>query len=138
MKSNRFVPPLVGGPPEAKRGGREAAGLTRLLAVLVPFAMIVSGCGSGGTPTDGLRIVVTTTILGDVVGNIVGDEATVEVLMPTGADAHDFQASASQVASINRADLVIANGLGLEEGLLNVLAAAKQDGVRVFEVAPLL
>jgi zinc/manganese transport system substrate-binding protein len=36
------------------------------------------------------------------------------------------------------ADLVIANGLGLEEGLESALGSAQQDGAAVFEVAPLL
>jgi zinc/manganese transport system substrate-binding protein len=42
------------------------------------------------------------------------------------------------VASLNEASLVVANGLGLEEGLADVLEAAEGDGVRVLEVAPLL
>lgn len=107
---------------------------------ILAFAMIlvVAACGQADEPSESLGIVVTTTILGDVVANIVGDDATIEVLMPLGADPHDFQASAAQVARINAADLVIANGLGLEEGVLGVLATAASDGVRVFELAPLL
>lgn len=80
-------------------------------------------------------MVATTTILGDVVANIVGDAAEVEVLMPSGASPHDYQASSQQVAAINRADLVVANGFGLEEGLEDVLRAAVGDGARVLEVA---
>lgn len=83
-------------------------------------------------------VVVTTTILGDIVGNVAGEDATVEVLMPLGADPHAFEASAQQAALIRDADLVIANGIGLEEGLLDAIAAAEQDGVRVLEVGPSL
>ena len=36
------------------------------------------------------------------------------------------------------ADVVIANGLGLEEGLQDALASAAEDGARVIEIAPLL
>ena len=46
---------------------------------------------------------VTTTILGDVVENVVGDELEVVTIMPVGADPHDFQASAQQVAEIGDA-----------------------------------
>ena len=83
-------------------------------------------------------VVVTTTILGDIVGNVAGEQATVEVLMPLGADPHAFEASAQQAALLRDADLVIANGLGLEEGLLDAIVAAEEDGVRVLEVGPSL
>ena len=83
-------------------------------------------------------VVVTTTILGDIVENVAGEEATVEVLMPLGADPHAFEASAQQAALIRDADLVIANGLGLEEGLLDAIAAAEEDGVPVLAVGSFL
>jgi zinc/manganese transport system substrate-binding protein len=73
-----------------------------------------------------------------VAREVGGDDVRVEVLTPLGADPHDFTASSSQIAAVNRADLVIANGLGLEEGLADVLEASESDGARVFEVAPLL
>lgn len=106
-----------------------------LLGVLV----VANGCGGDSSaPDERPAIVATTTILGDVVANIVGNEAHLDVLMPVGADPHDFRASAAQVATINQADLVIANGLGLEEGMADVLDAAADDGVRIVWIAPLL
>jgi zinc/manganese transport system substrate-binding protein len=77
-------------------------------------------------------------VWGDVVENIVGDDAAVEVLFPAGVDPHEYQASSQQIATLNQADLVVANGLGLEAGLVSVLEAAESDGVNVFEVAALL
>lgn len=113
---------------------------TTAIGAVLLLAGIMTGCG-GGTDSgsgDAVTVVATTTILGDVVGNVVGDEADVIVLMPIGADPHDFQASSAQVAEINSADLVVANGLRLEEGLEDVLAAAAGDGVRILEVGPRL
>ena len=81
---------------------------------------------------------VTTTILGDVVTNIVGADASVEILMPTGAEPHDYQASARQVAALSKADIVFVNGLGLEAALIDVLESAAADGANIFEVGPLL
>jgi zinc/manganese transport system substrate-binding protein len=86
-------------------------------------------------PTGDLRVVATTSILGDIVENLVGEDGTVEVIMPPGADPHGFQPSAADAAMLREADLVIANGLMLEESLLSALEAAEEDGVRVFEVA---
>jgi zinc/manganese transport system substrate-binding protein len=89
-------------------------------------------------PGDGLVIVATTSVLGDIASSVAGDEATVEVLIPVGVDAHDFSPSAQQAGLIANADLVVANGLGLEAGLGDVLQAAPENGVEVLEVAPMV
>ena len=103
------------------------------------LAWLVLACaGDGDTEEPGVTLVATTTILGDVATGVAGDAATIEVLLPIGADPHDYRASARQVAAINEADLVIANGLHLEEGLEDVLEAAIADGANVLEIGPLL
>ncbi len=83
-----------------------------------------------------MRIVATTSIVGDILANVVGDAATVEVLIPVGADPHDFRPSARHVAAIAGADLVVAVGLSLEEGLADALLAAVDDGANVLEIGP--
>lgn len=111
----------------------------RAPVVLALGALIVLGaCGDdgGGSPTDGggrPTVAVTTSLLGDVVANLVGDAAEVVTIMPAGADPHDFQASAQQVAELRQADAAIANGGGFEEGLVGVLESAADDGLPVFE-----
>jgi zinc/manganese transport system substrate-binding protein len=124
--------------------GRCAATVPALAAAL---AMVLTACASSGEPVSDdaprsesgpLRVVATTSVLGDLVANVVGDEATVEVLLPIGADPHDYQPSARQLALVNEADLVVANGLRLEEGLADALESAEADGANVLEVAPLV
>lgn len=122
-----------------------------LQAILTVLALVVAACGTsdgeGSTTTavdtgaDGpgaLTVVATTTMLGDLVRNVTGEEATVEVLVPVGADPHDFQASSQQVSTLSTADLVVANGLGLEEGLHDVLEGAESDGAHVMEIGAML
>jgi zinc/manganese transport system substrate-binding protein len=105
------------------------------IGAVLTFVVPLASC-SDDVAAEGLSVVATTTIIGDVVANVVGDDAAVVVLTPVGADPHDFQPSSAQVAAINEADLVVANGLFLEEGLKDVLDAAASDGVKVFELAP--
>ena len=105
-------------------------------AVLAVVALAACGGDSTGAPTDagdGDRpvVVATTTILGEVVGRLVGEQADVVVILPLGASPHEFQASARQVAAIGDAAAVVANGAGFEEGLASVLEAAAGDGVPV-------
>ena len=87
-------------------------------------------------PADTLRIVATTSIVGDVVSNVVGDQAEVSVLIPSGGDPHEFQLSAKQVAELRDADLVVAIGLGLEPSIAKSLDDAATDGTRVLELGP--
>jgi zinc/manganese transport system substrate-binding protein len=92
----------------------------RMLAVVLTTSLL-SACGGPTTADTRPLVVVTTTILGDVVTNLAGGSARVHVLMPPGADPHEYAASASDVALIRGADLVIANGLSLEFGLADTL-----------------
>ncbi len=106
--------------------------IKRFLVPLLVLALFGAACSAdAGDRAEGPAVVVTTTVLGDIVGRVVGDAGSVEVLMPIGADPHDFSASSAQVAAVSSADLVVANGLGLEEGLEDVLEAAAGDGVVV-------
>lgn len=100
------------------------------------FVGILTGCGDGGDEAAGEdrpTIVVTTSVLGDVVINVVGDEADVVTVMPVGASPHDFQASAQQANLMREADALIVNGGGFESGLVDVIAGAEADGVPTFE-----
>jgi len=106
-------------------------------SVLAVAALLtLTACGTESGSDDRPHIVATTSIWADVVGQIVGDDATVETLIPRGSDAHDYRTTSRQVASVQEADLIVANGLGLEEGLLDVLENAAADGANVFEIAP--
>ena len=91
--------------------------------LLAALALVLATCGSDGATDDRPTVVATTTIVADLVQNVVGDAAQVEVIMGPGVDPHDFQASARQVESITEADLVVGIGLGLEASLLDVLEA---------------
>ena len=85
-----------------------------------------------------VQIVATTTVLGSVAAQIAtcaNPESTVSTLMPIGADPHDFAASSAQVAEMVTADVVIANGLGLESGLKDALENVTADGGVVIEIA---
>ncbi|MFJ4821502.1 zinc ABC transporter substrate-binding protein AztC [Streptomyces sp. NPDC088801] len=101
---------------------------------LVLLTLALAGAGTGCTSSDDRpRVVVTTNILGDITQEIVGDEADVTVLMKPNADPHSFGLSAVQAAELERADLVVFNGLGLEENVLRHVEAAREAGVPTFE-----
>lgn len=115
--------------------------LTRRIATALALCLVlaISACsGASDDANDGLLVVATTSVLGDIAANVVGDEGRVEVLIPIGIDSHDFAPSSQQASLVADADLVVANGLGLEVGLKDVLDSAAEDGVAVLELAPLV
>lgn len=88
-----------------------------------------------GSPADPASIVVTYSVLGAVVKDVVGEAAQVTVLMPNGTDPHEWSPSAQDVQAILGADLVVDNGLELEGKVQDPLGQAKAKGVTVFTVA---
>ena len=87
-------------------------------AVLLGIAGCAPASGSGVDHTaERPQVVVTTNILGDVVEEVLGDQADVTTLMRPNADPHSFELSAREAALLDGADLVVSNGLGLVEGL---------------------
>jgi zinc/manganese transport system substrate-binding protein len=111
-----------------------------MTALAVFVALVIGGAactGGDAVQGSGAEIVVSSNILGDVVRELVGGLASVETLMPPNTDPHDFAASARQAADMRSAQVLVVNGLGFESGLGDAIAAARHDGVKVIEVAPL-
>jgi zinc/manganese transport system substrate-binding protein len=79
-------------------------------------------------------IAVTYSVIGNIVSQLVGDNATVNVVIPDGQDPHDFQPSAKAIETINNAALVVSNGLEFEEGLEEVLENIADSGGNIFMV----
>ncbi len=76
-------------------------------------------------------VVVTTDVLGDVVGQMLDGEALVEVLIPSGADAHSYQVSAREAAGLRDAAAIVVNGGEFESAMLDAVDGAEKDGIPV-------
>jgi manganese/iron transport system substrate-binding protein len=80
------------------------------------FSISIAACSTpqaegGDAP---LKVVATTTIVGDVVSQIGGEAIDLKVLLPPGSDPHSFQPAPKDLVSVADADVVFANGAGLE------------------------
>ncbi|MGH7505452.1 MAG: metal ABC transporter solute-binding protein, Zn/Mn family, partial [Longimicrobiales bacterium] len=103
-------------------------------AVAVLAVALVAGCaGRAGEREDG-RILAVTTIgmIADIVARVGGERVRVEGLMGPGIDPHLYKASAGDVRSLARADIIFYNGLHLEAAMAEVL---EEMGERVRSVA---
>ena len=119
----------MNGPTQLRLGMR-----LRIASIVAAGALAVAACTGAGAslPPTGPSVVVTTPILGAVVKDLVGDGAEVTVLMPNPSDPHQWSPSAKDIEKVMTADLVVANGLALEEGLEKTLDEAEKAGVAVF------
>jgi zinc/manganese transport system substrate-binding protein len=110
-----------------------------LTSLLAATALALSACSSssGSSTETGLpSVVVTTSIAGDMVtaalGDLVGTALEVEVIIPVGADAHEFAPSAKQAETMENADLLVVNGLGYEDGMSDIIDNAIDAGAAPF------
>lgn len=113
----------------------------RRTLLTLPLLALLAACGTpGAASTSGTGepvAIATTTQLGSILGDITDCAGTRSAtLMGPGDDPHEFSVSSAQVAQLVRTKLVVASGLGLEQGLESALANAAADGATIYEVAP--
>lgn len=107
--------------------------LQRILALVAASVFILSCAPQRKQAvTESKNIVVTYSILGALVRDLVGTSATVTVLIPNGLDVHEWEPSAKDIETLTKADLVVENGLGLEGGMEKALDSARSAGTRFF------
>lgn len=97
-----------------------------LLLLIASSLAYLPGCSGSPTAPAGtmLHVVATTSIIGDVVSQVGGDMIQLTVLMPVGTDPHDFQPRPQDLARLNDAQIVFANGVGLEPFLSQILVGS--------------
>ncbi len=91
------------------------------LALVFSLILIVSACSSPESDGDGIKIVVSTSIIADVAEQISGGIFEMVVLLPAGVDPHGYQPAPQDIAVITDAEIVLINGYGLEEFLNSIL-----------------
>ena len=95
-------------------------------ALVVAAALLGSACGEE-SEVDGLLVVTTVAPLRNIIEEVGGDRITVVALVPEGTNSHTFDPPPSAVGELERADLIIINGLNLELPTLE-LAEANASG----------
>lgn len=129
----------VRGPLAAARSPRRAA-----VAALVLTLLGVAACapdtapsGTTGSPTR-VEVVATTTVLADLVAQVGGGRVAVTALVPRGGEVHTFDPTPSDARRLVGAQLIVANGLGLDDWLTGLAADAGSQApiVRVAENLP--
>ena len=66
-------------------------------------------------------VATTFTVLADMVGRVGGDRVQVESITTPGADVHQYEPTVSDLKRVEGADLVVSNGLGMDDWLLRFI-----------------
>jgi ABC-type Zn uptake system ZnuABC Zn-binding protein ZnuA len=106
-----------------------------LSACVAPVAPQVSAPTAEPQPSAAepsqLRVVTTVSPIANIVANIGGEHIEVIGIVPEGINSHTFEPAPSDARYMAEADLIIVNGLDLEEPTINMAEANKRDGVEI-------
>jgi ABC-type Zn uptake system ZnuABC Zn-binding protein ZnuA len=101
-----------------------------VLAVLATACSDGGRSGGSGDPGQGrvLEVVATTTQVADFARAVGGDQVRVTSLIKPNVDAHDYEPSPADLDAVARADVVLQNGVGLEEWLDDTIKSSGFGG----------
>jgi zinc/manganese transport system substrate-binding protein len=102
---------------------RRSAAARTSLALFAGVGLLLSACSpqpeaSGGTSADGINVVASTNVYGDIAKTVGGDKVSVTAIInKTSQDPHSYEASAQDRLAVSKADLVVENGGGYDDFL---------------------
>lgn len=96
----------------------------------------IAACGGQEEPKPApevkkINVVATVAPITSIVENIAGDKVRLTGIVPEGMDSHTFEPVPSDVKILAEADLLIVNGLDLEEPTLKLAAANLKEGTPI-------
>lgn len=99
--------------------------IARIAILAIAVLLTTAACGPAGssrTPAgDTIRVVATTTVFADMVQQVGGDAVTVTSLVPKGGVVETFDLTPSDMRAVSDAELIVMNGLGLDDWLTPVI-----------------
>ncbi|MFN7472350.1 MAG: metal ABC transporter substrate-binding protein [Roseiflexaceae bacterium] len=97
--------------------------MSRLMRFLVGILVVLSSCSTAPTAAN-RTVVVSFSVLGDIVENVVGDAATVKTFVGPDSDAHAYEPTPQDAVALEQATAVVTIGLGFEPWLDEIYAAS--------------
>lgn len=111
----------------------------RFMLVLTLALVAVSGAacaGPGRGASSGKPLVVTsTTVLADLIRQVVGEHAEVVSIVPAGGNPFGYEPTPNDAVTISRARIVFVNGLHHEPFMTRLLSDAGVANVRQFALS---
>ena len=112
--------------------------MTRLLAIALAASMLAAPASA----QDRLKAVTTFTVIADMAGQVAGEAADVVSITRPGAEIHRYSPTPRDIVAAQDADLILYNGLNLEQwferflrNLRDVPAVVVSEGIEPIDIA---
>ena len=106
---------------------------------MVAIAIMTAACGAGSpsrAPGAAVNVVTTTTVFADLVKNVGGDYVSVTSLVGKNGDVHTFEPKPADIQTVAGANLLVMNGLGLDDWLEKTITNAAASGTPLIKLGP--
>lgn len=104
--------------------------LRTTLAAMAVFSTTIAGASIASRASEPLNVIASTSIIADAAKQVGGERATVKALIAVNVDPHSYRQTRSDIVALSKADLILWNGLELEEQLEDLMQdMAKQKTV---------
>lgn len=111
---------------------RWSSGAPVVLVILVLAACAgLGGDSPAGPDADALTVVATTTVFADIVENVGGSRVAVTSIIPSGVGPEDYEPKPDDARKLADAQLVVSNGVGLDNFLDRLIASAGESPPRL-------
>ena len=108
-----------------------------VVSLAIAVLCMLAACGGSkpvGSGEGALKVVSTVSPITSIVENVGGTRIELKGIVPEGVNSHTYEPSISIAAALAEADLIILNGLNLEELVLDLAEANKRDGATILRL----
>ncbi len=105
--------------------------------IILAALLLVSGCGNAPAEENNGQLKVYTSFYAmyDFTKTIAGEYADVENLVPIGVEPHDWEPTPEDMIKLEKADVFVYSGKGMESWCGKVLASLSNKAMTVVEAA---
>ncbi len=104
-------------------------------AVFAVAALVaLSACSSDPESTGALKVATTVAPITSIAANIGGDRVDIEGIVPEGTNSHTFEPAPQVAELLSTADVILVNGLQLEEPTKDLAEQNKKDGAVIVDI----
>ncbi|WP_099467584.1 metal ABC transporter substrate-binding protein [Konateibacter massiliensis] len=103
-----------------------------MIAAMMITAAVLGGCGTQEAKEDGKLTVYTSFYtMYDFTSKIAGDKAEIINLVSDGSEPHDWEPSTTDMVALEKADMLVYNGAGMEHWVEQISGSLENDIVLV-------
>lgn len=89
--------------------------MKKMILAIMTLSVLLTSCGGMVKQSDKLTVYSSFYAMNDFARAIGGEDIVYHSIVPLGAEPHDFEPTAADMARLSEADVFIYNGMGIDE-----------------------